>query len=139
MKKPKCKHCGKESSRGYKEYYNPTAGLWGVTTCAECGNIDYIKNIPPGFSNLSSRHRWYLHLLRVACVVVFFICVGIAFNYSLDGRLRLTFGIMAFLLPGLYVVLKGNPNERTTATNKAELEELIRKERKLDESPNILP
>ena len=135
MKKPKCKHCGKESSRGYKEYYNPTVGLWGVTTCTECGKIDSIEDVSPGFNNLSSRHRWYLPLLRIACVVIFVLCVGNAFNYNLDWRWRLTLGIIAFLVPGLYAGLRGIPNERTTATNKEDLEVLIRKKRKLDESP----
>lgn len=139
MKKQKCKHCGKESSRGYKQYYNPTAGLWGVTTCTECGEIDSIEDVQPGFSNLASRHRWYLPILRIACVVIFLICVGGVFNYSLDGRWRLTLGIIAALLPGLYGGLRGISSERTTATNKEELEELIRKQRELDESSNSSP
>ena len=139
MKKQKYKHCGKESSRGYKQYYNPTAGLWGVTTCTECGEIGSIEDVQPGFSNLAVRHRWYLPLVRIACVVIFGLCVGYALNYSLDWRLRVTLGIIAFLVPGFYGGLKGSPNERTTATNKKELEELIRKERELDESSNSSP
>jgi len=137
MKKPKCKHCGKEIPRGYKEYYNPTAGLWGVTTCTKCGQVDSIEDVRPGFTNLAARHRWYLHLLRIACTVIVGFCVGNALtNHSLDGRLRITLGVIAFLTPGFYGVLKGSDSERTAATNKEELQESLRKGGKQDESSN---
>ena len=125
MKKQKCKHCEKETSRVYREYHNPAAGLWGVTTCAECGQIDSIEDVQAGFANLATRHRWYLPVLRIACAAIFVIFLGYAVDSSLDGRLRLTLGIIGALVPGLYGGLKGSPGERTTATNKQELEELI--------------
>jgi len=137
MNKPKCKHCGKEIPRGYKEYYNPTAGLWGVTTCTKCGEVDSIKDVRPGFTNLATRHRWYRPLLIAVCVVIVGLCVGNALNnYSLDRGVRITLGIIAFLAPGFYGVLRGNPGERTTATSKEELQGLLRKGRKQDESSN---
>ena len=139
MKKQECKHCGKKSSRDHAQYYNPTAGLWAVTTCTECGEIDHVEDVQPGFSNLASRHRWYLPLVRIACVVIFLICVAVVFNPSVDGRWRITLGIVAFLLPGLYGGLRGMSSERTTATNRKELAELIIQERQLRRSSDSSP
>jgi len=133
MKKRECKHCGKETSRAYTEYYNPRAGLWSVTTCSECREIDSVEDVQSGFSNLATRHGWYIHLLRIACVVIFLICLAGAYDYSLDGRWRVTLGIVAALTPGLYGGLRGVPAQRITATNKGELEGMIRKESGLDE------
>lgn len=134
MKKSKCKHCGKETSPDYREYYNPTAGLWGVTACTKCGEVDSIEDVRPGFSNLATRHRWYRPILIVASVVIVGFCVGAISDYTLDRGLRITLGIVAFLVPGFYGVLRGNPGERTTATTKEELQGLLKGKRKQEES-----
>jgi len=125
MKIPKCSNCGK-NSKGYKEYYNPeVAKLWGLHYCEPCRVVTLVREYPLNWKNFPSRHRWWIPVIRVVCLLLFLTAVGLALGGLEIGTWpRIISGVIAFLIPGIYGALKGTGT--ATVTESRSLDQLKR-------------
>lgn len=124
MKIPKCSKCGEILS--HKEYYNPEVKkLWGIHYCEPCSGLALIKEYPLNWKNFPSRHRWWIPVLRVVCIIVGLAAIGLALGVSEIGtRTRIISIVIASLMPGTYAVLKGTGT--ATITESRSLSQLER-------------